>query len=639
MSLPAPSLEASGAPSVDAPSLHAMRHSCAHLLAAAIRELWPGARFGVGPAIDDGFYYDVEFPAPVVEADLAAIEQRMREIRARDEAFVAEAWSVERAIAWTRDAGQPYKAESIDLLRERGNTAVRRLVGDDLASDDLPDDSGEGLSEVGVYRLGDFVDLCKGPHVARAGEIGHFRLTSFAGAYWRGDASRPQLTRVYGLCFATREALDHRLWEIAEAKKRDHRVLGRQLDIYAMSDAVGVGLPLWLPNGTAVRMELERLARSYEGRAGYRPVATPAIAREGLYLKSGHVPYYQEDMYAPIEIDEQRYYLRPMCCPHHHEVYLARPRSYRDLPLRLAEYGQVFRYEASGALTGLLRTRGFCQNDAHVYCREDQAHDEFVKVMRLHARYYELFGIEDFHMRLSLPDLEGSDKYVDDPAAWARAVDLIRGAMRESGLPFVEVPGEAAFYGPKIDFMIRSAVGQSYAISTNQLDFVASRRFGLAYTGADGADHPVYVIHRAPLGSHERFVAFLLEHYAGALPTWLAPTHGVVIPVSSRHEAFARELQERLRAIEAPTFDGLLRVEVDDANERMQKRILRAQQAKTPYMLVVGDRELADGSVSVRRRDGVALPAMAVGEFAARLCDEIAQRRIEATLGADGAVA
>ena len=614
-------------PLIAAPDLHAMRHSCAHLLAAAVRELWPAARFGVGPAVEDGFYYDVEFPEPVGDDDLAVIERRMREIQARDEPFVADVWPVERAIAWMRAGDQPYKAELIELLRERGSTAVSRMVDDDVAID-------PALDAVGMVSLGAFTDLCKGPHVARAGAIGPFRLMSLAGAYWRGDAKRAQLTRIHGLCFATQPALDHRLWEIAEAKKRDHRVLGKQLDIYAMSDAVGVGLPLWLQNGTAIRLELERLARAWEGRAGYRPVSTPAIAREGLYLKSGHVPYYQDDMYAPIEIDEQRYYLRPMCCPHHHEVYLARPRSYRELPLRIAEYGQVFRYEASGALSGLLRTRGFCQNDAHVYCREDQVQAEFADVMRLHARYYELFGIADFHMRLSLPDLASSTKYVDDPAAWERAIAIIRAAMRESGLPYVEVPGEAAFYGPKIDFMIRSAVGQHYAISTNQLDFVASPRFGLAYTGADGADHPVYVIHRAPLGSHERFVAFLLEHYAGALPTWLAPIHAVVIPVSSRHEPYAREVQQRLRAPEAPTFDGCLRVDVDDSNERMQKKILRAQQSKLPYMLIVGDQEAAAGTVAVRRRDGVALSAMAVDRFSRALCDEIAARPTAPGIGA-----
>lgn len=599
-------------------SLAVMRHSCAHLLAAAVEELWPGVRFGVGPATEDGFYYDLEFPQPIVEGDLAIIEERMRTIQTRDEPFLLKVWPTEQAISWMRAKGQGFKIELIELLRHRGNTAVCRQVGDHVQGN---------TTEVSMYRLGEFVDLCKGPHVARSSEIGPFRLTSIAGAYWRGDASRPQLTRIYGLCFPSQEALDHRLWEMAEAKKRDHRLLGKQLEIFTTSDAVGIGLPLWQPNGTIIRLELERLARTWEGKAGYRPVSTPVIAREGLYLKSGHLPYYQDDMYAPIDIDEQRYYLRPMCCPHHHEVYLSRPRSYRELPLRLSEYGQVFRYEASGGLSGLLRARGFCQNDAHIYCREDQAKAEFIEVMRLHQRYYDLLGIKDYYMRLSLPELEGSCKYVDDPAAWARAVEIIREAMAESNLPCVEVPGEAAFYGPKIDFMIRSAVGQHFAISTNQLDFVASRRFGLTYIGNDGNPHPIYVIHRAPLGSHERFVAFLLEHFAGALPVWLAPVQAVIVPVSDRHIYYAQQVRERLAAIAAPTFDTCLRIDVDEANERMQKKILRAQQAKVPYMLIVGDKEAESERVSIRQRDGTVLPSATIDDFVAKLCHEISERR------------
>lgn len=605
-------------------SMAAMRHSCAHLMAAAIHELWPAARFGVGPATEDGFYYDVEFPSEVGEADLPRIEQRMREIQRRDEPFVAATWPVQDALAWAHEHDQPYKVELIDRLRCYGRTEPASGAHEDV---------GVGLDAVRMYRLGSYIDLCRGPHVASAGQIGAFKLISLAGAYWRGDSSRPQLTRIHGLCFATQEALEQRLWELEEAKKRDHRTLGRQLDVFAMSEAVGAGLPLWLPNGTAIRLELERLARQFEGRDGYRPVSTPALAREALYLQSGHLPYYREDMYAPIEIEAQRYYLRPMCCPHHHALYLSRPRSYRELPVRFSEYGHVFRYEPSGALSGLLRTRGFCQNDAHLYCREDQVKDEFVRVMRLHARYYELLGIRDYHMRLSLPDLEGGDKYVDDPQGWDKAVGLVREAMAESGLPCEEVPGEAAFYGPKIDFMIRSAVGQSYAISTNQLDFVASQRFGLVYTGSDGAEHPVYVIHRAPLGSHERFVAFLLEHYAGALPTWLSPLHAVVIPIAQRHAAYAQAVRERLMEREAPTFDGCLRIEVDDSDERMQKKILRAQQAKTPYMLVVGDREAEQQTVAVRRRDGRHVPPRSIGQFAEGLLAEIAERRIEQSIG------
>jgi threonyl-tRNA synthetase len=595
----------------------AMRHSCAHLLGAAVLDLWPDARFGVGPAIEHGFYYDVELPAPIDENDLARIEARMRDLQARDQPFVHERWPVDDALRWMRQHGQVYKVELIELLRQRGATTVSAEIGDDV---------GDAAEEVSIYRLGDFVDLCKGPHVAHAGEIGPFRLTSISGAYWRGDSRRPQLTRIYGLCFGSQEELEHRAWQMEQARLRDHRRLGRELGFFAASDEVGSGLPLWLPEGTVVRLELEKLAREEEGREGYRPIATPVIAKESLYLRSGHLPYYREEMYAPIEIDGERFYLRPMCCPHHHQVFAARPRSYRDLPLRLSEYGQVFRYEASGALSGLMRTRGFCQNDAHIYCRADQVQQEFVQVMRLHARYYDLLGIDDYVMRFSLPDLASGSKYVQDPAAWQRAIDIVRAAMVASGLPYVEAPGEAAFYGPKIDFMIRSAVGQEYAISTNQLDFVASGRFDLAYTGEDGARRPVYVIHRAPLGSHERFVAFLLEHFAGALPVWLAPLQARMVPISTRHEAYARAVADRIRHAGAATFDGLLRVDVDDTQERMQKKILRGQQAKIPYLAVVGDREAADDTLSVRRRDGVSTPGVPVDAFIGMLRDAVATR-------------
>lgn len=574
MSLP---LSVSAEPSVH-PTLMERRHSCAHLLAAAVQDLFPGSRFGTGPATEDGFFYDIETPRPVLQEDLHTIEKQMRKIQGRRHPLKAEVWSSEHARAWMAERGQVYKVDLIDRL---------------------------GVPEVSIYRLGDFVDLCRGPHIAEVSQIGVFKLMSLAGAYWRGDASGPQLTRIRGLCFASQEQLDHRLWELEEARRRDHRGLGRDLGIFAMSDDVGQGLPLWLPDGTTIRLELEHLAREYEGRAGYQAVVTPPLAKESLYLRSGHLSHYKEDMYAPIEIDDQRYYLRPMCCPHHHQIFLARPRSYREMPLRIAEFGQVFRFEASGALSGLMRTRGFCQNDAHLYVREDQILDEFVKVMKLHARYYDLFGIKNYFMRLSLPDFSaGSGKYVDDVPAWEHAIGLIRQAMVVSGLPFVEAPGEAAFYGPKIDFMIKSAIGQSYAISTNQLDFIAARRFALEYTGEDGGQHPVYVIHRAPLGSHERFTAFLLEHFAGALPLWLAPQQVVIIPVSDRHTVFARQLLESMQEERYATFNGCLRTEIDESSERMQKKIMRARQRKVPYMIVVGDKEADGADLAVRLADG-----------------------------------
>lgn len=591
-----------------APSLASLRHAGALLLAAALRELWPTARFGLAQVTDDGFCCDVAPPVPLAEADLPRIEERMRAIQARRAPIVCVRWPVQQALDALQAVQQPYQAEHVQALR------------------------AAGAQEVTVCPLDGVPLVCDDPGIDAMDVNCAFALVSLAGAYWRGDARRPQLTRIQALCFSDAPALQARQQQIADAWQRDHRVLGRQLEIYAFSDAVGTGLPLWLPNGTAVRLELEHLARQYEGRAGFRPVSTPVIARESLYLQSGHLPYYREDMYAPIEIDAERFFLRPMCCPHHHAVYGARPRSYRELPLRIAEYGQVFRYEASGALSGLLRARGFCQNDAHIYCRADQAEDEFLRVMQMHAQYYALLGIEDYHMRLSLPALGESDKYVDDPAAWARAIEIIRAAMQRSGLPFVEVPGEAAFYGPKIDFMVQSAGGQSYAISTNQLDFVAPQRFGLVYTGEDGAAHPVYVIHRAPLGSHERFVAFLLEHFAGALPTWLAPVHACVVPISARHTDYAREVLAQLQAVVAPSFDGCLRLALDDSDERMQRKILRAQQARVPYMLVVGDAEMRAGTLSVRRRDQVQAGAFAVDAFAQALCEEIGARRLRPSI-------
>jgi threonyl-tRNA synthetase len=399
--------------------------------------------------------------------------------------------------------------------------------------------------------------------------------------------------------------LEGELQRLEEVKLRDHRRLGRELGIFHLSPEVGSGLPLWLPNGTVLRDELEFLAKQYERAAGYERVSTPHIANEKLYYQSGHLPYYQDDMYSPMKIGESNFYLRPMNCPHHHHIYLSRPRSYRDLPVRLAEYGQVYRYEDSGALSGMIRTRGFCQNDAHIYCAVESTKAEFAKVMEMHAELYRLFDISDFYMKLSLPDLDNIDKYIDDSEAWKAALEIVVEAMKESELPYIEVEGEAAFYGPKIDFIIKSAIGTEYAISTNQLDFLASSRFGLTYTGADGQEHPIYVIHRAPLGSHERFIAFLLEHYCGAFPAWLAPVQAMIVPVSERFSGYASSVQARFRSV--PVRNGTLglRVETDLSSDRMQKKIRNAVVAKTPLVLVVGSSEEEQGTVSVRTRDGV----------------------------------
>ncbi|HEX8284402.1 MAG TPA: threonine--tRNA ligase [Pyrinomonadaceae bacterium] len=604
--------------------LERMRHSAAHLMAAAVHAIWPQARFGVGPAIENGFYYDLDLPESLTQRDLDRIEKKMRELKNKNLKYERVELPVDDAIAEMERLGQTYKVELLKLLKEKGSTAVAKETGDD---DAVGASENGGALTISLYRTGDFVDLCRGPHVEATSEIGAFKLMSIAGAYWRGNEKNPQLQRVYGAAFESKEDLEKHLWRLEEAKKRDHRKLGQELEIFTFSDDVGQGLPLWLPNGAVIREELEKLAKEEERKDGYARVFTPHITKDSLYYRSGHLPFYKEDMYAPIDIEGEPYYLRPMNCPHHHQIYAARPRSYRELPFRIAEYGQVYRYEQSGVLTGLMRVRGFSQNDAHLYCRYDQAREEFLKVMHLHARYYEMFGIEEYYMRFSKPDLDKLDKYVDAPDKWIEAMNIIKEVMDESGYPYVEAEGEAAFYGPKIDFMIRSAIGNEYAISTNQLDFLASERFNLTYVGDDNKEHPVYVIHRAPLGSHERFVAFLIEHYAGAFPTWLAPVQAVIVPIADRHNEYARKVYEQIFNTPVSNALGGIRVTVDDSRESMQKKIRNAQVKKVPYMLVAGDREAEEGKVSVRLRSGVDLKSMPVEAVIERIKTEIEQRR------------
>lgn len=595
--------------------LQIQRHSCAHMLAAAVQSLWPEAQFGVGPATETGFYYDLFLPSPLKEEDLAAIEKRMQQLANKKLAYVRSEVAIDDAIALMEKLKQPFKVELLQLLKSKGSTAI------------APEEAfSPAVDFVSLYQTGAFTDLCRGPHVEHSGQIGVFKLRSIAGAYWRGNENNPQLQRIHALCYANAEDLEHALWQIEQAELRDHRKLGRELQLFAFSQDVGAGLPLWLPKGMVLRNELEQLAVQEERRAGYQRVSTPQITKEALYIRSGHLPYYAEDMYQPLDIDGEKYYLRPMNCPHHHQIYSHNKWSYRDLPIRLSEYGQVFRYEASGGLSGLMRTRGFCQNDAHIYCRPDQAKDEFLAVMRLHARYYDLLGIKEYYMRFSLPDISNNAKYADDPEGWSRAIAIIRQAMEESGYPYVEVPGEAAFYGPKVDFMIKSVIGTEYAISTNQLDFLAAKRFDLHYIAADGSEQTVYVIHRAPLGSHERFVAFLIEHYAGAFPVWLSPIQARIIPISDRHHAYAQQVYREIFDAPIATASGGARVDVDNSDERMQKKIRAAQQEKIPYMLVVGDKEMANSTVSVRLRSGQDLGTMTVAAFIERLSGEVKTR-------------
>src|SRR5215472_4630457 len=522
----------------DPEALQLIRHDAAHVLAMAVQELYPGTQVTIGPAIEDGFYYDFARDQPFTPEDLPRIESKMHEIVKADLPTRREVWARDDAIRHFESIGEHYKAE---IIR------------------DIPPHE-----DVSVYFHGQWHDLCRGPHFVSTGKIGDaFKLTKIAGAYWRGDAKNAQLQRIYGTAWRDQKELQEYLERLAEAERRDHRRIGRELELFTFSPDVGAGLPLWMPNGMVIRQELEFLALQEERKDGYRRVATPHIAKDALYLRSRHLPYYAEDMYQPLDIDGEKYYLRPMNCPHHHLIYGATRHSYRELPIRIAEYAQDYRYEASGGLSGLMRVRGFCQNDAHIYCRYDQAKEEFIRVMQLHARYYDLMGIKEYYMRLSLPDTANLEKYVDNPGAWLDAAEIIRAAMKESGYPFIEAHGEAAFYGPKVDFMIKSVIGTEYAISTNQLDFMATANFNLTYIGEDGAEHPVYVIHRAPLGSHERFTAFLIEHYAGAFPTWLAPIQARVIPISEKATDYAHKVLDKL--FQTPVVNGTtgLRVDID----------------------------------------------------------------------------
>jgi threonyl-tRNA synthetase len=595
------------------------RHSAAHLMAAAVKDIWPNARFGVGPATATGFFYDIALDETLTPDDLQTIEKRMKEMRKKKLPFERIDLPVEQAIDYMKEQGQDFKVELLQLLRDKGSTAIAKETGDESVVE-------EGVDTVSFFKTGDFVDLCRGPHVENSAQIGHFKLRSIAGAYWRGNAENDQLQRIHALCFDTKEELEAELHRLEEQAKRDHRKIGKELGIYTIVDEVGAGLPLWLPNGNVLRDELERLARVKEHQAGYKRVSTPHITKGDLYVRSGHLPYYADDMYAPMIIDEQEYYLRPMNCPHHHMIYAHDQWSYRDLPVRLSEYGQVYRHEASGGLSGLMRVRGFCQNDAHIYCREDQAKQEFLNVMDMHAMYYRMFGIEDFWMRVSLPDFEDLEKYVDDVDGWKKAMAILKSAMDESGYPYEEVEGEAAFYGPKVDFMIKSVVGTEYTISTNQLDFMATKRFELEYTSEDGSKQPVYVIHRAPLGSHERFVGFLIEHYAGKFPTWLAPVQAMVIPIADRHEDYARKVRDQLFSAPVDTVNGGIRVEADLAAERMQKKIRNAQTRQIPYMLVVGDAEAEAGTVALRHRDHGDLGSVPVEALIERIATEVRTR-------------
>lgn len=565
-----------------------IRHSCEHVLMQAMESLYPGILKAMGPATNEGFYFDFEVPngMKISEMDFPAIEQEMQRIINSNLFFKQKKLTILEARE--RFANNPYKLEWIDEIERKQSQPTIYWTGDHEEA---------------------FYDLCAGPHVVSTKEIKAFKLLSIAGAYWRGDSKNKMLVRIYGTAFQSTKELRQYLFQREEAKKRDHRKLGKELGLFTFaSDVVGQGLPLWLPKGTILRDELEHWARQTEAHEGYQRVVTPIIGKKNLYERSGHLKYFKEDMYAPITIEDECYYLRPMNCPHHHQIYKSEKRSYRDLPFRIAEYGNAFRYEASGALSGLMRTRGFCQNDAHIYCREDQAEEEFANVLKLYMYYYDTLGIKDYYMRLSKPDLTQSDKYINHPEQWEKALSIVRNAMQKVRFPYIEVDGEAAFYGPKIDVQIKSAIGTEYTISTNQLDFLTAERFDLNYVGDDGELHRVYVIHRAPLGSHERMIAYLIEHFAGAFPLWLSPVQVLIVPVSEKQFDYCQTIRNVL-------FKQGLRVEVNLLNETISYKIRNAIMQKIPYVIVVGDEEAGAQTISIRDRDGVQKKNLTLGKF------------------------
>lgn len=551
-----------------------LRHSCAHLLAAAVIDLYPNTKRTIGPSIENGFYYDFDFGnTKISNEDLVKIEKKMKEIIKTWKGFEKQKVTVKEAKEFYKD--NEYKLELIEEFSAEGK-------------------------ELTFFNSGNYSDLCRGGHIEHPNsEIKHFKLLSVAGAYWRGSEKNNMLTRIYGTCFPTKQELDKHLENLELAKKYDHRKLGQELGLFTISEQVGPGLILWMPKGNIIKEQIENWAKKTEEEWGYKRVTTPSITKSGLFHTSGHLPYYKDDMYPPMKLDdgEEEYFLKPMNCPHHHMIYSAEQRSYRDLPLRLAEYGNCYRYESSGELFGLMRVRGFAQNDAHIYCTEDQAVSEFVKVMKLHEYYYKTLGITDYHLELALRDPNDSKKYHGDEKMWIKAEKMMKEAVKQVDIPMVEKIGNAAFYGPKIDFIIHSKIGREFAISTNQIDLYMGDRFKLKYTDKDGKEKTPVIIHRAPLGSHERFIGFLIEHFGGAFPTWLSPVQIKVLPISEKHLDYANELVNELRV------NGL-RVELDERSETLGNKIRNAQNEKVPYMLIVGDKEVQDKSISIRNSAG-----------------------------------
>jgi threonyl-tRNA synthetase len=570
-------------------------HSSAHLLAEAVESLYPGAKFWVGPPVDGGgFYYDMDLGGrQITEDDMRKLEVKMAELAKQNEGFRRQEISKAEAIKYFADKGDEYKLDLLENLQD---------------------------GQITFYAQGNFTDLCRGPHIPNTGFIKAIKLTNIAGAYWKGDEKNKQLTRVYGVTFPSQKELDEYLLMLEEAKKRDHRKLGKELGIFTFDEQVGPGLPLWMPNGAIIIEELEKLAKQTEERAGYKRVVTPNIAKESLYITSGHLPYYQDSMFPPMELEGEKYYLKAMNCPHHHKIFAAEQKSYKDLPYRLAEYGTCYRYEQSGELFGLMRVRCLHMNDAHIYCTKEQFYEEFKAVNEMYLKYFKIFGIDKYVMRFSVhePSKLGQ-KYIDEPELWKETEALVRDVLIRTNTPYIEVPDEAAFYGPKIDVQIWSIIGKEFTLATNQVDFAQGKRFKLEFTNKDNHAETPLIIHRAPLGTHERFIGFLLEHYAGKFPVWLAPLQVKILPITDKSLEYAQSLLVSLKNAD-------IRVEVDDRSEKIGKKIRDTELAKVPYMLVIGEKEMNGNVVAVRRQGKGDMGVKGIEEFIAEVSKEIKER-------------
>ena len=580
----------------DSPEGHeVLLHSTAHLMAHAVKELFPEAKVTIGPAIENRFYYDFDIDGTFSDEDLVKIEKKMGELAANDHVVTRMELTHGEAVKLFNKMNESYKVEIIEDI--------------------------EGDDNISAYTQGDFTDLCRGPHVLQTGKIKYFKLLNTSGAYWRGNENNKMLQRIYGTAFSSKKELNKYLNFLEEAKKRDHRKLGKELALFTFDEEVGPGLPLWLPNGAVIIDELEALAKETEDKAAYLRVRTPHLTKGSLYEKSGHLDHYQDAMYPSMDVDGIEYYVKPMNCPHHHKIYAARPKSYRDLPVRLSEYGTCYRYEKSGQLFGLMRVRSMQMNDAHIYCTKDQFKDEFLAVCKMYLYYFDIFGIDKYQLRLGLHDAEGlGKKYIDEPELWQQTEAEVREALQEGNIDHVEISGEAAFYGPKIDVQVWSAIGKEFTLATNQVDFAIPKRFGLTFTDEGGQEQTPLCIHRAPLSTHERFVGFLIEHFGGDFPLWLAPVQVAVLPVSDKVIDYARNVETTLK-------EAGIRVQLNDQPDKVGAKIRQAELQRINVMLVVGEKEAQNNQVALRRRFKGDLGTQLLDDVVTELKTEIETRR------------